>query len=101
MKDDFQPQMVTDSEDENEEDSVFDYFFPGMKKKKPKKIKGENYSEKIMNIKREYGSKQNPVKGSHDVIFEEQESMYKSEKGSAKHVKSHRSIQPSNPGQSK
>ena len=56
-KDDFQLQMVTDLEDENEKDSVFDYFFPGMKKKKPKKVKGDNYSERIMNIKREYGSK--------------------------------------------
>ena len=41
------------------------------------------------------------VKNNHDVIFEEQESMYKSEKESPKHMKSHLSIQPSNPGQSK
>lgn len=79
---------------------MFDYFFPGNKKKKPKRVKGENYSEKIMNIKKEINiNKNNPMKGNHDVVFEEGESMYKSEKGSTKN-KTHRSIQPSNPAQS-
>lgn len=100
MKDDFKPEMVTDEENE-EDDSVFNYFFPGNKNKKPKKVKGENYSEKIMNMKKEYNTKDKMIRGNHDVIFEDQESMYKSEKETNKAPKSHRSIQPSNPGQSK
>jgi hypothetical protein len=104
LPDDFRPEkFITDPEDNNsqDDDSVFDYFFPGSKKKKPKKVKGENYSEKIMNIKKELNqNKMNPVMGNRDVIFEEQESMYKSDKEGSKNTKSHRSIQPSNPGQS-
>ena len=51
--DDFSPdRFVTDPEDSGDDDSVFDCFFPGSKKKKPKaNKKGENYSERIMNIK--------------------------------------------------
>jgi len=101
MPDDFKPEKyVTDVDDDEEDDSVFDYFFPGNKKKKPKKnAKGNNYSEKIMNIKREFGDTKSKRQGQ-DVIFEEQESMYKSDKESRR-TKTNRSIQPSNPGQSK
>lgn len=100
--DDFKPEKyVTDGDDEADEDSVFDYFFPGNKKKKPKKdIKGVNYSERIMNIKREYTASKGGTNGGNDVVFEEPESMYKSDKES-RAPKTNRSRQPSNPGQSK
>lgn len=101
MPDDFKPEKyVTEPDDDDEDESVFDYFFPGNKKKKPKKnTKGNNYSEKIMNMKREYnGTGQSRM--NQDVIFEEPESMYKSDKESRR-TKTNRSIQPSNPAQSK
>lgn len=98
--DDFKPENYITDPDDDEDDSVFEYFFPGNKKKKPKKkVKGENYSEKIMNIKKEYNDYKT-VRLNQDVVYEEQESMYKSDKES-RNTKSHRSIQPSNPGQSK
>jgi hypothetical protein len=103
LPDDFKPETyITDHEDsEKEDDSVFDYFFPGSKTKKPKNVKGDNYSEKIFNIKKEAQNSKylNPIKGNHDVIFED-ETQYKSGTESRKVPKSHRSIQPSNPGQS-
>lgn len=100
LPDDFKPEkFVTEPEDNDDDDSVFDYFFPGNKKKKPKNVKGDNYSEKILNIKKELS--QNPARGGNEVGFEDKESTYRSDKGSAKPVKSQRSIQPSNPAQSK
>lgn len=102
--DDFSPdRFVTDPEDTGDDDSVFDYFFPGSKKKKPKAAKkGENYSERIMNIKKTTGlNRAGPIRASHEVAFEEQNSTYKSDRDSNKNPKSHRSIQPSNPNQSK
>lgn len=94
---------MTDPEDTGDDDSVFDYFFPGSKKKKPKtNKKGENYSERIMNIKKDFKTNRaGPIKANHEVAFEEQNSTYKSDKESNKNPKSHRSIQPSNPNQSK
>jgi len=95
-----QKKYITEGDDD-EDNSVFDYFFPGNKKKKPKNnIKGQNYSEKIMNMKREYNDSKGAIRGNHDVNFEDPDSMYKSDKESRR-TKTNRSIQPSNPGQSK
>jgi hypothetical protein len=103
LPDDFKPEKYItedDGEDDGEE-SVFRYFFPGEEKKKPKKkVKGENYSEQIMNMKREINDN-NAAKLKQDVAFEKQELMYKSEKESRNNAKTNRSIQPSNPAQSK
>ncbi len=53
-----------------------------------------------MNMKREINDN-NAAKLKQDVVFAEQESMHKSEKESRNNAKTNRSIQPSNPAQSK
>jgi hypothetical protein len=97
LPDDFNPEKyVTENDEDDDGESVFGYFFPGEEKKKPKKkVKGDNYSEQIMNMKREIND--------NNAAKLKQELMYKSEKEKEirNNAKTNRSIQPSNPAQSK